>query len=73
MKFEDFIYWFFLGVVSGGVILITQILKGINDNLSDMNIKMAIILEKTAYHERELTKLDNRLSIVELNLLNKEV
>jgi hypothetical protein len=71
MKFEDFIYWTFLGVVSGGVILTTQILKSINRNLSDMNVKMAIILEKTANHERELQRLDYRLAVVETKLYSK--
>lgn len=56
LEFAQFIEWVFYGVVSGGVIIAVKILGDMTDSINQLNIKMAILIEKTSNHETELMK-----------------
>lgn len=65
MDFTAFIQWAFLGLITacfvGGVKVLVDIKKGVDD----LNVQMAKLLEKTTNHERELSRLDARLTALE--------
>lgn len=65
MDFNAFVQWAFLGLITscfiGGVKVLVDIKKGVDD----LNVQMAKLLEKTTNHERELSRLDARISALE--------
>jgi hypothetical protein len=57
MDFNAFKEWAFLGLLSGGV----YILYTLKQAIDDLNIKMAVIIEKTGNHERRIENLENKI------------
>ncbi len=57
MEFDKFIEWGFMGVVGGGITWSATILQKIQKNISDLNSQVAVILEKTKWHEKEIEQL----------------
>lgn len=58
-QFQDFVYWAFCGVLGfcmpSLVVLMTFLVRSINE----LNLKMAIIVERTANHETRISKLED--------------
>jgi len=54
LKLLDFI----LGI---GVMIGAYYARSINENLSDLNIKVATIIEKTNEHDKQIEKLNNKI------------
>lgn len=50
--FNDFVYWAFLAIISGGVIFAAK-------SLLDLNIKIAVIIEKISNHESRIENLEH--------------
>jgi hypothetical protein len=57
MDFNEFKEWAFLGLLSGGV----YILYTLKQAIDDLNIKMAVIIEKTGNHERRIENLESKV------------
>lgn len=57
MDFEGFKEWVFLGLLSGGV----YILWTLKLSIEDLNIKMAVIIERTSNHEKRIEKLESEI------------
>ena len=56
MEFNQFVMWAFLGLLSGSIVYFASILKDVKDSLLDLNVKLAVILEKSVHHEKRLDK-----------------
>jgi hypothetical protein len=61
MEFSAFIQWAFLGVVSGGVVILYQMKSSMND----LNVKLAVFVERLEHHQEKLDRLENRLDTME--------
>jgi len=65
MQFNDFLTWGFTGLVSGILIYAVKVLTDIKRSVEELNERMATIIEKTAWHEKEMEKMSNRILALE--------
>lgn len=65
MEFSQFIQWAFYGFISFGAYSAIKILGELKDNVSLLNEKLAVVLEKTAWHEKQIMDHGDRLKTVE--------
>lgn len=57
MEFAKFVEWAFYGVVGGCSIMGVRV-------LSELNIKIAVIIEKVSSHEKRLDKHEEQIEIL---------
>jgi hypothetical protein len=62
MQFNDFIQWAFLGVISGGV----AILYAMKGTMNELNVKLAVFVERLEHHGELIDKIELRLSEIEV-------
>jgi hypothetical protein len=65
MNWTDFAQWSFYGLISVIAIYVANTLSKLTDSVQDLNIKFASMLEKSAWHERELVDLGGRVTKLE--------
>lgn len=63
--FNRIIEWSFFGMVSVIGTGFLRAMRKLNQGVSDLNAKIAAILEKTHHHERTLEKHDERITVIE--------
>lgn len=68
MQFSEFLTWGFTGLISGILIYGVKVLQDIKSSVDELNERMATIIEKTAWHEREMEKMSNRIVSLESKL-----
>jgi len=56
MTFSSFMEWAFLGMLAGGVTILWQM----KNSMQEMNVKLAVILERIDGHEKRLTRLEEK-------------
>jgi len=61
MQFSDFMQWSFLGIVSGGVIILWQMKSSMND----LNTKIEVFVERLGHHQEKLESFGLRLNTIE--------
>jgi len=61
MSFPDFIEWCFLGVISGGVVVLWQV----KETISGLNTRIEILIEKHEHHRDTIEDHELRLRMVE--------
>lgn len=60
MDFINFVQTSFYGLISFVAIYITTILSGLKNSVDELNIRVAVIIEKTSNHEKRIEKLEGR-------------
>lgn len=65
MDFADFINWAFMGILSGGLVFLIAILNEVKVSIQNLNERMAVLIEKTVWHEKALEKLEERIAKLE--------
>lgn len=65
MSFDNFLSWGFTALLSGVLVYGVKILQDIKNSVDELNERMATIIEKTAWHEREMEKMSNRILSLE--------
>lgn len=73
MKFDEFLSWGFTGLISGILIYGVKVLQDIKASVEELNKRMATIIEKTSWHEKEMEKINGRIDNMERNLLNQKL
>lgn len=61
MDFNAFKDWVLLGLLSGAVYILWQAKDAMNelkDSIIELNLKMAVIIERTDSHEKRIEKLE---------------
>lgn len=61
MDFSHFIQWGFEGLISGALIYGVSVLTNLKSSINILNERIATIIEKTAWHEKELEKHEHRI------------
>lgn len=61
MDFNKFIEWAFQGLLAGAAVYGVNVLSSIKNSVNELNAKIAIIIEKTAWHEKWLEKHDEEI------------
>ena len=54
MQFSEFLTWGFTGLISGILIYGVKVLQDIKSSVEQLNERMATIIEKTSWHEKEM-------------------
>jgi hypothetical protein len=57
MDFNQFREWAFLTVITGGV----GIMWGLKKSVEELNIKIAVIIEKIDTHEKRISRLEENI------------
>ena len=65
MEFVQFIEWAFYGAMSLGVLSAVRILSHLNDSVESLNIKIAQVIEKTLWIEKNLEYHNQRIQSLE--------
>ena len=58
MTFPQFVEWIFYTLISGVSLYVAAKLGKLTDSITILNEKIAVIIEKTAWHEKQLEKHD---------------
>ena len=56
IEYNQFIQWLFFGVVGFAAIFSVRILSSLKDSVDNLNVKIAIIIEKTVWIEETLDR-----------------
>jgi hypothetical protein len=65
--YQSFASWLLCGLLGGCAVYGVGVLAKLTASIQQLNGQIARILEKTAWHEKELERLDDRVSRVEDN------
>lgn len=65
-EWPQFLDWAFQGIVAGAIVIGVSVLRELRDSVSDLNENVAVVIEKTAQHERQLEKHDERIRELEV-------
>lgn len=61
MEFMDFVSYVFYGVIGSATLFAVNILSRLSRSIEDLNIKLAVMIEKTSGHEKWLEKHDSEI------------
>lgn len=62
MEFMEFVSYVFYGILGSSAVLSVNILTRLSRAVEDLNVKLAVLIEKTAGHEKWLEKHDVEIS-----------
>lgn len=65
MQFNEFVTWGFLGILSGGLAILIAILNEVKITVQSLSERLAILIEKTVWHEKALEKHEERIAKLE--------
>lgn len=66
MEFTQFIQWTFYGVIGFSSIFAVSILSSLKNSVNELNSKIAVIIEKTAWHEKWLERHDDEINKINI-------
>ena len=69
--FTKFVEWGFYGIMAGGVGWSATFLSKISKSISELNVQVAKILERTAWQQQELEKHEERIGRLEVKSMRK--
>lgn len=72
MQFSEFLTWGFTGLISGILIYGVKVLQDIKSSVEQLNERMATIIEKTQWHEKEMERLNGRINSIEMRVLRSQ-
>lgn len=64
MEFMEFVSYVFYGILGSSAVLSVSILQRLSRAVEDLNIKLAVLIEKTAGHEKWLEKHDDEIGVL---------
>ena len=62
MQFSDFVNMAFMGIISSGVLIGVKTLINLSKTIAELNSKIAVVIEKMAWHEQWLVDHDNAIN-----------
>ena len=65
MNFPQFVEWVFYGIIGGSSVYAVNVLSDLKSSIEKLNERVAVIIEKTAWHEKQLEKHDERINNLE--------
>jgi hypothetical protein len=71
IRFDKFVEWAFMSMISGGVGLASLFLFRMAKGVSLLNLKIATIIERIQWHEREIIKSGEEIERIKQQLLVK--
>lgn len=68
MDFNQFLSWAFPALLSSVLIYGVKVLQDIKTSVDELNERMATIIERTAWHEKEMERLNDKILWIEKRL-----
>jgi len=67
INYHQVIAWVFYGTITalGGILTVT--IRKLADGVTELNVKIATVIEKTLNHEKELGRHESRIEFLERN------
>lgn len=65
MEYSNFVQWAFFGLLGYGFMKISSVLSDLTKSVERLNEKLAGLLEKSAWHERNINELHDRVRVIE--------
>lgn len=65
LEFSRFVEWAFGAIIAGGAAYSTRFLSQISRSIAELNKQVSVIIERTAWHEKTITRHDERISKLE--------
>lgn len=65
MNFQIFVEWVFYGIVGGSCVYGVAILWHLKNSIDNLNLQVATIIEKSNWFQKELDRLDGRVTKLE--------
>lgn len=65
MLWPEFIDWTFKAIISGGLIIGVNIINRLTTSVESLNVKIAVLIERTENHAKVIEKHDERISEIE--------
>lgn len=62
---QQFVTWSLQAILGLGVMLVVQSLRKLQESVQMLNERVATVLEKTSWHEKQLERHDQRLAHLE--------
>ena len=62
MEFQKFVEWAFYGIMGGAAVWGVSLLAGLKNSVEKLNQQIAVIIEKTAWHEKWLERHDEEIA-----------
>lgn len=72
MRFNDFVSWAFYGMITGAIVLSANSLQNLTSGVSELNLKLAVIVERTEVLSREVSEHNERIIQLENNRKTRE-
>lgn len=68
VEWQKFVEWLFYALISGVAFYGVSILSRLKESVDKLNATVATILEKTTWHEKEITRLEKRIDTLETKI-----
>lgn len=65
--FADFMQWGFYSLIAGAIIIGVKLLGELNNSVNGLNTRIAVLIERMAWHDEKLNAHDERLMRLENN------
>lgn len=65
MRFHHFITWVFYGALAFAGYRVVEIMDRLESSVNELNVKMAIVIQQNAIHERQIDSHEGRLRQLE--------
>jgi len=64
VEFTQFVQWVFYGVIGSATVYGVSILASLKNSINELNKQIAIVIEKTTWHEKWLERHDDEIRIL---------
>lgn len=71
MNFGDFAQWAFYGLVGGSVVYGVSILAHLKGSIDLLNEKIAVVIEKTTWHEKMIKQNQDEINDLKKSFFSK--
>lgn len=65
-KWSDFVSWVFFGLIAYFGYQLTSSVDKMSDSIADLNVKMAVVVERDQAQSKEIDRLDKRVEKLEV-------
>jgi hypothetical protein len=61
MEWQQFAEWMFYGVLGFCAVYLARTMELMRRSIERLNIKIAVVIEKTTNHEKRITKIESKM------------
>jgi hypothetical protein len=70
MRFEKFVNWAFLALITGAVVFGVRVLSNLDESVRNLNLTVATMLVKDEYQDKEIKANRDEIKLIKDKLVN---